>query len=184
MSKRITKKITPAGAEYTRAQAEEIARSLASAQIRREILVAERDAAALAATVPFAPQIDALDTEINAALSLLNVWSDHHLEEFGKAESITLSGHRVGWRLGNYAARTLPKLTWEKVVAIIQGKKKATRERYLRTKVEANKEALIADRKATRFLARLGVQIVQEKRFYFEPSREGQADTTLTNPTA
>lgn len=182
MSKRI--KITKPGADYTRAQAEAVANSLAAAQIEREKLVAERDAAALAVVEPYAPKIDAIDAEILTGLDLLNTWADHHLEEFGKAESITLAGHRVGWRLGNYAAKTLPKMTWEKVVALIQSKRKTTRERYLRTKIEANKEAMIADRKAARFLAKLGVQIVQGRSFYFEPAREGQAETTLTTPKA
>lgn len=182
MSNRITKKIAPAGADYTRTDAEALATRLVEIQLRRETLVAERDAAALEVTRPYAPQIDQLDSEIKAGLDILETWAEHHSEEFGKAESVTLSGHRVGWRLGNFAARTLPKWTWEKVVARLQELPKSWRDNYLRIKTEPNKEAMIADRAQAEALASIGVRIVQERRFYLEPAREGQADTTLTTP--
>ncbi len=183
-TKRITKKLTPAGADYSRADAEALANRLVEIQLRRETLVAERDAAVLEVSRPYAPQIDSLDGELKAGLDILETWSDHHLEEFGKAESITLAGHRVGWRLGNHAARTLPKWTWEKVLAKLREMPKGWRDSYLRVKEEVNKEALVADRAHAEDLAQIGVRIVQERRFYLEPAREGQADATLTTPKA
>jgi phage host-nuclease inhibitor protein Gam len=176
-NKRITK-TTPAGANYSRTDAEALASQLVECQLRRETLVAERDAAVLEISRPYAPQIDALDNEIKHGLAVLEVWAEHHAEEFGKAESVTLAGHRVGYRLGNFAAKTLPKWTWAKVVAHLQELPKSWRDTYLRTKIEPNKEAMIADR-STIDLASIGVQVTQERRFYLEPAREGQADTTL-----
>lgn len=181
-TKRITKKLTPAGADYTRIDAEALANRLVEIQLRRETLVAERDAAVLEVSRPYAPQVDQLDAEIKAGLDILETWADHHSEEFGKAESTLLSGHRVGWRLGNHAARTLPKWTWEKVLDKLREMPKGWRDRYIRVREEPNKEAFVADRDQAEALAQVGVKIVQERRFYLEPAREGQADTTLTTP--
>jgi phage host-nuclease inhibitor protein Gam len=180
--KRLIKKISPAGADYTRADAEALATRLVELQLERETLVAERDAAALEVTRPYAPKIDTIDGELKSGLDILETWADHHTEEFGKAQSLTLSGHRVGWRLGQYAAKTLPKWTWDKVLAKLKEMPKSWRDRYIRVREEANKEALIADRLIADELAMVGVKIVQERRFYLEPAREGQADTTLTTP--
>lgn len=181
-TKRITKKLVPAGAEYTRLEAEALANRLVEVQIRREALVAERDAAVLEVSRPYAPQIDQLDGEIKIGIDMLETWADHHAEEFGKHESTTLSGHRVGWRLGNYSAKTLPKWTWAKVLEALATKPKDWRDRYIRTVESPNKETMIADRDSSDALASVGVRIVQERRFYLEPAREGQADTTLTQP--
>jgi phage host-nuclease inhibitor protein Gam len=183
-TKRITKKITPAGAEYTRTDAEALANRLVEIQLRREKLVADRDSALLEVARPYAPQIDQLDAEIKSGLDILETWAAHHAEEFGKAESTVLSGHRVGWRLGNHAAKTLPKWTWQKVLDKIAEMPRDWRERYIRTKTEVNKETLVADREHGDALAQIGVQIVQERRFYLEPAREGQAETTLSTPKA
>ncbi len=182
--KRITKKIVPAGADYTRSDAEALAVQLVELQLRRETLVAERDAAVLEAARPFAPEIDQIDGEIKVGLDRLEAWADANPEEFGKAESTTLSGHRVGWRLGNHTAKTLSKWTWDKVVAKLSELPAGWRKRYLRIKTEVNKEALVADRRAKRVLASIGVRIVQERRFYLEPAREGQADATMSTAKA
>lgn len=95
------------------------------------------------------------------------------------AESTALSGHRVGWRKGNWTAKPLSKWTWEKIVAALQAAPKPIRERYLRTKVEANKEALHEDRENADALKPYGVRFVQERRFYLHPAREGQPELEL-----
>jgi phage host-nuclease inhibitor protein Gam len=178
-TKRITKKLRPAGADYTRAEAEELANRLVEIQLRRETLVAERDAAALEVAKPYAPRIDQLDGELKVGLDMLAAWADEHPEEFVRAESTLLSGHRVGWRLGNWAAKTLPKWTWQKVVDELAALPNSWRERYLRVRIEPNKEQMVADREMADQLASIGVRVVQERRFYLEPAREGQAETVL-----
>lgn len=181
--KRLTKSRTrPAGADYTHAEAEALATRLVTAQIERETLVADRDAAMLKAAGPFAPDIDRLDSELKTGLAILEAWAEHHIEEFAKAESVLLSGHRVGWRLGNHAAKPLPKWTWKKVLEAILEAPQGLRDRYLRVKTEPNREALVADRDLKDQLKSVGVRVVQERRFYLEPAREGQEETTLTTP--
>lgn len=179
MSKRITKKLAPAGADYTRTDAEALASRIVELQCRREQLVAERDAAILEVSRPYAPQIDQVDGEIKVGLDILSTWAESHPEEFGKAESTLLAGHRVGFRLGNFSARTMPRWTWAKVLAAIKERSRGWRERYIRISEEPNKEAMIQDRQQAEKLAEIGVRIVQERRFYLEPAREGQDDTTL-----
>jgi hypothetical protein len=65
-------------------------------------------------------------------------------------------------------------------VESLEKTRKRIRERYLRVKVEANKEQMIEDRRKPKLLASFGVEIVQGETFYVDPNREGQADATLT----
>lgn len=173
-------KLAPAGAGYTKAQAEQLADALAMAQTELETLVAARDAAQLAAGAEWAPEIDRLKAEITASLGHLEAWAEANQAEFGRAESVTLSGHRIGWRLGNFAAKLVSKWTWKKVQDALEEAPAAVRDRWLRTKVEPNKEAMIQDRETeAAVLKTYGVTVVQERRFYFDPAREGQADKVL-----
>lgn len=180
-TKRITKKIVPVGANYNRFDAEELANLIVEKQIEREAQVAARDAEILAIQSRYAPDIDELDSEICQGLSILQTWAEANPQEFINAESTALSGHRVGFRFGNYATKLLSKWTWAKVIAAIKAAPAETRDKYLRVKEEANKEAMIADRADVETLKSLGVKIVQGRAFYLEPAREGQAETTLKN---
>jgi phage host-nuclease inhibitor protein Gam len=181
MSNRIVKQpVRPAGTDYTRQQAERLAADMATTQTEIESLVAARDAAQLAAAEPYAPAIDLLRANLDAGLAALEAWSENNLAEFARAESVTLAGHRVGWRLGNYAAKLNAKWTWAKVLAALEAAPDEFRARWLRIKTDPNKEAMIEDRAKVADLASIGVVIVQERRFYFDPAREGQADVTLT----
>ena len=54
------------------------------------------------------------------------------------------------------------------------------RKRFVRTKEEVNKEAMVAARDTHRgALDMLGVEIVQTETFYLDPAREGQPDVRL-----
>lgn len=181
-SRRVSKKVNPAGADYTRPQAEELARQWVAAQVEREELVALRDAKMLEAAKPFAPEIDRIEAQMDTQFAMLQAWAEANLEEFGKAESVKLAGHQVGWRLGNHAARTKSKVTWKKVLETLLASPKAVRDRWIRTKQEPNKEAMIEDRETRKAeLDALGVKIVQERRFYIDPAREGQDDKVVTS---
>lgn len=169
------------GSTYSLKDAEELTCRLVAAQLEREELVAMRDAAALEATRAYAPDIDRLDAELSAGLMLLETWADASPQRFGSQESITLGGHRVGWRLGNYTASPAPKQTWAKILDALQAAPAQLRSIFLRTKIEANKEAMVSAREThAEELKELGVRIVQARRFYLDPFREGQADKTMT----
>lgn len=183
MPTRITKKTTlNAGAAFTRSQAEDFARQLVQRQLERERLVADRDADLEAVKKRYTEDLDALDRDISTGLDTLEAWADANQHEFGRAESVLLAGHRCGWRLGNHAAKLLRGWTWKKVVESLEQYEKKVRDQFLRLRIDANKDAMIDardDASAAALLRENGVQIVQERRFYLDPDREGQADKVL-----
>lgn len=171
MSKRIAKKATP-GADYSRDEATALAAEMVASQIQRERLVAERDAAIEAAAKPYRPQIDRIDAEIKDGMARLEAWATANKADFGDARSLVLpGGNRIGWRLGNWAAKTMKGWTWEKVGAHLLTLPKGWRDAYLRQKVEVAKDAIIADREKVDW-SQLGVSFAQGETFYLEPHRE------------
>jgi phage host-nuclease inhibitor protein Gam len=171
MSKRIAKKAVP-GADYTRDEATALAASVVASQIQRERLVAERDAAIETAARPYRPAIDQADAEIKDGLARLEAWASAHPEEFGSAESTVLpGGHRVGWRLGNWAAKAMKGYTWARVQTELEALPAKWRA-YLRIKAEVDKSKILADRDVYDWRA-VGVEFAQERRFYLDPHREG-----------
>lgn len=171
MSKRIAKKTAP-GADYGRAEATALAARIVAAQIERETLVATRDAAMTHAAQPYRADIDAIDAELADGLARLEAWATAHPEEFGDAGSTILAGgHRVGWRLGQWTAKTLRGWTWAKIVEHLQSLPKGWRDAYLRIKTEPDKAAIIRDRDKVQW-DEMGIQFEQARRFYLEPGRE------------
>lgn len=168
-----SKKAAP-GAGYDRHDATACAERAARMQLRREALIAERDAAVLKAAEPYQGEIDRLEQGLMDDLERLAGWAAAHPEEFEDRESTILgNGIRVGWRLGNWSVKTAPKWTWEKVRAAIEEFAPAWRERLLRVKTEVDKEALLKLREERDF-SEVGVRFEQARRFYLEPAREGQ----------
>lgn len=170
-NKRITKKTAP-GADYTLDDATALAAEIAAAQIQRERIVAERDAAKEAAAQPYRKEIDKIDADLKDGLARMEAWASANKAEFGEARSLVLPGGiRVGWRLGNWAAKTRKGWTWDKVREAIEALPKGWRDAYLRIKVDVAKDAMIADREKVDW-APLGVTFEQGETFYLEPNRE------------
>lgn len=162
--------------------AEELARAMVEDQLEAERLVADRDSAVLKATEPFAGKIETLEAENKLRLAALEIWAQANESEFGSDKSLSLGGHRVGWRTGQPTATTMSKWTWKKVMANLLEQPKRIRDLYVRIKEEPNKEAFIARREDhPDELKALGVRIVQTERFYLEPDREGQDSPLLTS---
>lgn len=170
-TKRIVKKAVP-GADYGRDEAAALAAAIVASQIQRERLVAERDAAIETAARPYRATLDQIDAELKDGLARLEAWATAHPEEFRDAESTVLpGGHRVGWRLGNWAAKTVRGWTWDRVREEIEALSKGWRDQFLRVKTEINKEAIVAARETVDWSG-LGVTFEQARRFYLEPHRE------------
>lgn len=171
-----------AAALLTRSQVEALTTSIVRAQIDRETLVAARDQAVLAASEQYQPEIEALGASIDADLSLLESWAAAHPDQFPPgAKSTTLAGHRIGWRTGQPKAKSKRGWTWAKILELLLEAPKPLRDRYLRTKHEIDRAALIAARDhRPEDLAALHVEIDQAETFYLDPSRDGQADALLT----
>lgn len=180
----------------TRAAVEACVAETCAAQIQREKLVAKRDGKIAAITAEFASDIEGLGSTIDNNLTLIEQWADANAAEFGDARSIVIGGARLGFRLGNPAVKALGKLTFKAIIAGLQKLGDSLAQKYLRTKVELDKDALLATGRllestdedtraqAENELAQVGVEIVQAETFYLDPPREGQADTTLTKEAA
>lgn len=181
------------------AELHELCRRLTVASIERETLIAKRDLAMQQASEPYQADIAAHDATLEQGMKALENWAVLHKDRFAEAQSVVVGGQfRVGWRMGNWATKLKSRVTWDQVVTGLQdmvahGRKSAASkvaqvraalaEKYLRTKIEPNKEAMLTDRhteEAVELLTDLGVTFNQEKRFYLVPNREGQDGPELT----
>ncbi len=164
----------------TREDAARTVRETVKLQLQQEAAIVARDEAVKQITEDHNAGIDQLGTAMAEKMAQLQQWLSTHPEELPKeARSISIDGHKVGFKLGNHATKLLKGWTWKKVVEQLESTRKRIREKYLRTVVEPNKEAMVADRRRGKLLAKFGVEIEQKETFYLEPNREGQAEPTL-----
>lgn len=164
----------------TTEEMEALVQSTVTAQLQREKLVAERDEIIQRTAGTHNTQIAELDTALARNLELLEAWAEAHRDAFGRDKSIAVHGHRLGWKLGNWKTETLKKWKWAEVLeALKEAGKKA--ERFIRTKEEPDKQAMIAEREeAADLLRSCGVAVVQEETFFLAPDREGQEPSLMT----
>lgn len=90
---------------------------------------------------------------------------------FVEKRSIESLHGRLGFRYGTPKLKTLPKMTWEKVLV----KMKGILPDYVRKKEEVDKESLLADREkenVAAHLAEVGVYVDKDETFYIELKKE------------
>ena len=172
---------------------ERIITETVAAQIEREKRIAKRDAKINEISAEHAPRIDALGSEIETNIALLEQWADANAAEWGDAKSTTVLGHRLGFRTGQPTVDYAGRLKAKDVLAALvkRGEGDPLFAKYVRVKNELNKEAVLATGRAADSadkavataaeaeLDAIGCEIVQSETFYLEPAREGQPDTTL-----
>ena len=180
----------------TRAAVEAVLNDTVALQIERESLVATRDARLLAIKEEHEPEIDALAEQLESNLALLEQWSNANRAEFGDAQSITINGHRLGYRLGQPTVKPAGKLKFPAIIKIILAKGGDLLRKYIRVKHELNKEAILETGRLTESgdatqrelaateLSAIGVEIEQAESFYLDPDRAGQADVMLKKEAA
>lgn len=127
----------------TRESAERTARDIVDGQIKREELVAARDAELAEINSKHNPAIDALTGGIDLNFELLEDWADNNPDEFGKAKSIVICGHRIGWRTSPPAVKPRGKLTLKTIISRIVEAGGDLKAKFLREKPELNKEAIL-----------------------------------------
>ncbi len=175
----------------TRAAVEAVVNETVAKQIERVTIVARRDAKVLAIEKEYGPRIDELGTAMESNLALLEQWADANEPEFAEARSISINGHRLGYRLGNPTVAAAGKLTFKAIIKAIADKGGDLARKYLRVKTDLDKEAVLSTGRLlespdeeTRTIAEIeldeiGCEIKQTQTFYLEPNREGQSATTL-----
>ncbi len=180
----------------SRAEVERVVNETVAAQIRREALVAKRDAELLAVNKKHGTEIDELGEEMETNLTLLEQWADANEVEFGDARSLVINTHRIGYRYGNPTVKPAGKLTFKAVIKTIKDIGGDLAKKFLRVKTELDKETVLAtgrllespddDTRATAAaeLETIGCEIAQSETFYLDPAREGQADTTIATKVA
>lgn len=92
-------------------------------------------------------------------------------ELFSKRKSLETTHGIIGFRTGNPALKTLKGFTWESVKNLL----KEFLPDYVRTKEEADKEKLLADREKEEVAAlfpKVGVKVTQDETFFVEPKKE------------
>lgn len=180
----------------TRAAVETCVAETCEAQLKREKLIAKRDAKIAAITADYASEIEEHGEAIENNLTLLEQWADANAAEFGDARSVVIGGARLGFRTGNPAVKPVGKLTFKAIVAALQKLGGDLEKKYLKVKTDLDKEAALATARllestdeavraqAEAELEQVGVEIVQGETFYLDPPREGQPDATLTKSAA
>lgn len=174
------------------AHLELIVNETVSAQIEREKRTAKRDAELQEITEKHSPKIDALTAEIENNMVLLEQWADAHSSTWGDARSISVAGHRLGFRTGNPAVKPNGKLTFKAIIAAVAKMGGDLAAKFLKVKTDLCKETVLSTARqlesadeTTRAAAQaeldaIGCHIEQAETFYLDPAREGQPDSLLT----
>ena len=165
MSKHRIKIVGPA--IKSREQMEAVVGQIAEAKINQQIKTGEMDARILAVREEFEEELAGYAQDIQLLMAAATSWAEANPQEFGKARSIEMVHATVGFRTGQPQLKTLKGWTWEKVLQAI---KRFAWRRFIRTKQEVNKEAILnaRTRLGTRMVA-IGVQVAQDESFFVEP---------------
>ena len=109
----------------------------------------------------------AIKARIDAAFALLKAWAKENKSAFETVRSIAKPIGTIGYRTATPSLKLLDGWTWEQVLEVIQALPEIA-VKYVRTKYEVNKEAIIADRDALgeTGLRALGVRVSQPTSFF------------------
>ena len=107
-----------------------------------------------------------------ASFDILQAYAMENREElFSKRKSLETTHGTLGFRTGTPALKTLKGFTWESVKNLL----KEFLPDYVRTKEEADKEKLLADREEEKVAAlfpKVGVKVTQDEAFFVELKKE------------
>ena len=107
-----------------------------------------------------------------ASFDILQAYAMENRDElFSKRKSLETTHGTLGFRTGTPALKTLKGFTWESVKNLL----KEFLPDYVRTKEEADKEKLLADREKEEVAAlfpKVGVKVTQDETFFVEPKKE------------
>lgn len=149
----------------------EILRAIAEKQSYVEAMVNKYNEAEARRRKALDEKINPIKKEIADMELDLSLYCEEHKDEFGKKKSKELSNGIVGFRLGMPKLKTLKGFTWKAVLELI--KRSVFKDDYIRIKEEVAKDKIIQDALTNQLdqevLDTMGVQVVQEETFYYEP---------------
>jgi len=115
----------------------------------------------------YQPTLDKYNAELIGYERDLQLFCDERKGEFDEKRSKELNFGLVGFRKGSGALKPKQGFTWEAVKQVISKSKKFA-ERFLKTKIDIDKNAILtADLKPAE-LDKMAVQVVVEDNFYYE----------------
>lgn len=152
-----TKKIkTPAAAiavPQSRTDCAADIRTLGDAQRRFEVLRAQMNDEIAAITQAYQPQLEAIDTHCQALTQGIHTWCEANRATLceGGGKTAHLVTGEVSWR------QRPPKVRITGEEAVLETLKRMSLERFVRTKEEVNKEAMLNEPDAVRGIAGISV---------------------------
>jgi len=155
-----------------RDQLERVMGELAQYTIARGQLALAMDERLNLVRQDYEERLGELDATLDATIEDLNAWAVLHPEEFAKQKSIALTHGVIGFRTTPPALKTTKGVKWSHVLDMLKIKNMLA---YVRQgSEEVNKEGLLADRETigVEKLARLGLEVKQDEKFYAEPKLE------------
>ena len=114
------------------------------------------------------PDLDRRNTDILQEAHNIELFCTDHKEDFDAKKTKVLNYGKVMFRLGTPKLKNLKGFTWEAVKNLIKASKTMASS-YLRTKVEIDKQALLKAELKANQMQKIGVEIVQEETFAYEP---------------
>ena len=170
MAKTREKKTVYSG--ITSEQMEQAFADYAKADARQQKITAEMDVAMTKIREKWQDELQKLTETKDNAFDVMQAYAMENRDElFSKRKSLETTHGTIGFRTGTPKFKTLKGFTWNAVVE----KMKEFLPGYVRTREEANKEKLLADRESEEVVAlfpKVGITVVQDETFFVEPKKE------------
>lgn len=163
MAKRTKKRIV---VPPSKAEVGDVMKSFAEASSKIKEMEAQEELALTQVREQFANQAKELVSQKQEALEKLEAFGIGHKDELFKGKrSMDLHHGVIGFRLGTPKVDKPRTITWGKVIEGL----KENNSPYLRTKLEVDKDSIIANREDATKMAELkeyGISVVQEETFF------------------
>ncbi len=172
MAKRIRKRIVVAPSKE---EVGEVMRSFAEASSKIKELEALEELQLLEVRKTYHKKAETLLEQKQKAMEKLEAFGIHNKDElFRKKRSMDLQHGVIGFRTGTPKVSKPRSITWNKVIETLN----ETGSDFLRTRVEVDKDKIIAsrdDKDLMQELSQMGVSVVQEETFFIT-IKEGQLE--------
>lgn len=154
----------------TREQAESILREICLTTITRNKAVLAMDQEIATIRENYDGTISWCNKSLEEKTDLIRAWAEANPSEFNGLKSLAMVNGTVGWRIGQPTLKTLAGWTWDRVLEKL--KIHGMGLRYIRTKEEVNKQAILGEREvlSPEKMRAMGVRVVQDESFFIEPN--------------
>ncbi len=172
MAKRIKKRIVVAPSKE---EVSEVMRSFAEASSKIKELEAREELQLLEVRKTYSEKAETFLEQRQKAMEKLEAFGIHNKDEFfQKKKSMDLHHGVIGFRTGTPKVSKPRSITWNKIIESLNENK----SQFLRTRIEVDKDKIIAsrdDQQVMHELAEVGVSVVQDETFFIT-IKEGQLE--------